>query len=278
MKFFFIHVSVLCFLVFSCSEVEEVAQTDGSDSTIVIIDSVLLDDPDSIKMDDKSIENDLLGAWMEFDNCHSCIILSFQKDSLIRQLQISSKEERTYEYQIVHPDSILVNRLWDVGEDLKSTKHLFTMNGQKDTLKLFHFIPKEYGSNNFVNIDMVKIKNLIFDTWQLSFIETSKEGRIEDPNDGNPVYWKFHTDSIVSGRAGNNIIGGEFMMDDEYLTLRNFGGTEVIDTQWESDFHEALRQSYSTTCICYKLSYDLIDDELKLSVNDTDFMLFTRQN
>ncbi len=108
-------------------------------------------------------------------------------------------------------------------------------------------------------------------SWQLAYYQTEENGRINDPNDGKPVYWNFKSDSTYEGMAGNNeILGNYRIMGDSLLFTLN--GSEMIGTEWEERFYDALNQSWNGEK--YAMPYELENNELILNYVGNDTMHF----
>ncbi|WKV10743.1 hypothetical protein [Marivirga harenae] len=110
-------------------------------------------------------------------------------------------------------------------------------------------------------------------SWQLAYYQTEEKGRIDDPNDGKPVYWNFKADGTYEGMAGNNFIEhGEFKVEGDQLILMDAAVTEITTTEWEERFNDALRHSWNGEALA--IPYTIEDNELILNYVGNDTMHF----
>lgn len=110
--------------------------------------------------------------------------------------------------------------------------------------------------------------------WELSYYETTENGRIDYPNDGKPVILELKTNGTYEGRAGNNDIMGEYRTEEATIIL-SFYTTEITNTEWETLFHETLeivREGNE-----YKFPYDLDGDNLVLGYGGNNSMHFIKR-
>lgn len=109
-------------------------------------------------------------------------------------------------------------------------------------------------------------------SWQLDYYQTEENGRINAPNDGKPVYWTFKADGTYEGMAGNNFMEhGEFKVEGDQLIFRH-AVTEIIGTDWEERFYDALRHSWNGEA--HVMPYVLENNEFVLNYVDNDTMHF----
>lgn len=106
----------------------------------------------------------------------------------------------------------------------------------------------------------------------MAYYQTEENGRINDPNDGKPVYWDLKADSTFDGMAGNNFIeNGEYNVKDDQLII-TYSITEINSTEWEERFYNAIRHSWNGEA--YVLPYVLENKELILNYVGNDIMHF----
>ena len=118
--------------------------------------------------------------------------------------------------------------------------------------------------------DSAQNENGLIGSWQLAYYQTS-DGRIDDLNDGKPVYWDLKVDSTYTGMAGNNEILGIYksVNDTIFFTL---AGSEMIGTTWEERFYDAINPTWNGEH--YVMPYSLDDNELILTYSDKNTMHF----
>ncbi|WKV10740.1 hypothetical protein [Marivirga harenae] len=110
-------------------------------------------------------------------------------------------------------------------------------------------------------------------SWQLAYYLTEDNGRINDPDDGKPVYLTFKADRTFEGMAGNNFIElGKFEVEGDQLILMDAAVTEITTTEWGERFNDALRHSWNGEALA--IPYTIEDNELILNYVDNDTMHF----
>ena len=121
--------------------------------------------------------------------------------------------------------------------------------------------------------DPVQNSNDLIGSWQLAYYQTEENGRIDDPNDGKPVYLIFKADSSFEGMAGNNFIEhGKFKVEGDQLILMDAAVTEINSTEWEERFNNALRHSWNGEALA--MPYMIENNELILNYVSNDTMHF----
>jgi hypothetical protein len=133
----------------------------------------------------------------------------------------------------------------------------------KDLLKIIIIICPLLIGGTGCDEDSVANSNELIGTWELAYYQTEENGRINDPNDGKPVYWNLKSDSTYEGMAGNNFLeDGEFKVEGDQLIFKHFV-TEITTTEWEERFYSALRHSWNGEA--YAMPYVLENNELILN-------------
>ncbi len=121
--------------------------------------------------------------------------------------------------------------------------------------------------------DPIENFNDLIGSWQLAYYLTEENGRIEDPNDGKPVYLTFKADSTFEGMAGYNFIEhGKFKVEGDQLILMDAAVTELKVTEWEERFNNALRDSWNGEALA--IPYTIENNELIFNYVGNDTMHF----
>lgn len=106
-----------------------------------------------------SMQQRLIGTWLEIRPCDSCSVFSITDDAKIIKTRTFWEEELKYSYRLLSHDRIEVTREWltEEDEDKKTTSHQFNFIGE-DTLELIQFIAKDRGVTGFSDVTLSRIE------------------------------------------------------------------------------------------------------------------------
>lgn len=123
--------------------------------SLIFISLFSCDDGDSSS--GKELTRSLSGEWSEISPCFSCSTVTFKGDSEIELKYESDPEIYKISYSIER-NSILINRLWDVGNDKKSNLVAVVFKSQ-DTLELKQFkLTDASSTTGFEDIQLKRIE------------------------------------------------------------------------------------------------------------------------
>lgn len=103
----------------------------------------------------QTINNKLIGEWIEISPCDLCNTLTFSDNDTIYQKSKWDKTSLRLFYQLLTEDSVKVIRNWEIEPKNKTTNHKIVFYSN-DTIVIKQFMAVDFGITGFEDIKLYK--------------------------------------------------------------------------------------------------------------------------